>query len=435
MGGGGRRWWRLRSPAHTAAVVIRIDGLGSLRNRDGAAAALGAVVGMARCLTGILRLCSGVAVDWQSEVTALVPPRRAARLLRDLVRLRGAVGAACPPGITARVVVAIGTAGDSGDLLLARARSACSDTASWTVIDVQGTTTPGRAERGLAGTLARRMAGPVTQLPDPQIGAPQLQRPRAALHPAVEAHFQPQLCCHTGETTGFEALARLRDPVRGLLMPGQFLPMMDGAALRALSRAMLEHSLHALRHWDAAGHDVATVSLNLGGVDLSDPWLAEDVLWAIDRAELCPARLVVELLESLPPDLAPQTVARNLARLASAGCRIDLDDFGTGHSGFEAVHRSGAGRIKIDRSLIARCDRDAARQGVIADVISTADRLGVKVLAEGVETPGEHGLVAQLGCSHVQGFAVARPMPLRDTDAFLLRCAERARALPQLRRA
>ena len=235
----------------------------------------------------------------------------------------------------------------------------------------------------------------------------------------VVAHFQPQLCCHTGTVSGFELLARLNHPTRGLLDPSQFLPGLSPDQLRQLSRTMLVRGLEALAHWAAAGFLVDTVSLNVSAVDLIDPQFADFVLWELDRQSVPPQRLVLEVIEELSPVDMADAVQRNLARLAHLGCGVDLDDFGKGYASLEALHRLPVQRVKIDRSFVIGCDSDPGQQRMVLAILALAERMGIATLAEGVETPAQHAFAAQIGCSHVQGYAIARPMPLDATLGFL----------------
>ena len=112
------------------------------------------------------------------------------------------------------------------------------------------------------------------------------------------------------------------------------------------------------------------------------------------------------------------------------GCAVDLDDFGTGHSSITAIRRFALNRLKIDRSFIRDVDQNRDQQNLVTAILSLAERLGLETLAEGVETPAEHALLAQLGCGHVQGFVIAKPMPVEDLASWLVAQREtRAKAL------
>ena len=286
----------------------------------------------------------------------------------------------------------------------------------------------------IAPVLAAR-APPV--LPQPAAPAlPQPAVPPTPLDPAqVEVRFQPQLCCHTGAVTGFEATARLRHPLRGLLNPADARPALTPSDRLALTGAVLAQALGPLRHWDRAGHDVGTVSLDLAQAELCQPRLAETLLWELDRQEVAPARLVIALQQTggTMQDAGP--VAANLHRLTEAGCRLDLDGFGTGHASLDAIRRLRVRRVKVDRSFLLGCNHDPGQQRMILAILALADHLGLDTLACGADTGPEHAFAAQIGCSHVQGLAIAPPLPLERTDAFLTRRRAVAEDLPRLRRA
>ncbi|MFV0385869.1 EAL domain-containing protein [Paracoccus sp. (in: a-proteobacteria)] len=255
---------------------------------------------------------------------------------------------------------------------------------------------------------------------------------QAAQTGQMVAYFQPQLCCHTGRVTGFETLARWHHPSRGTLPPGAFMPGMTNADHHALTLAILQQALSALKHWDEAGHDVPTVALNVSNCELGKADFADSLLQELERRNLAPERLVLEILESVGPVTSSGEARENLSRLAAAGCRLDLDDFGTGYASLDAIRKFGIHRIKIDRSFIIACDVDPAQQRMVLAILALAERLGIAALAEGVETQEEHSFLAQLGCDEVQGYAIAHPMPLRETMDFLTAHANRVERLPRL---
>ena len=127
----------------------------------------------------------------------------------------------------------------------------------------------------------------------------------------------------------------------------------------------------------------------------------------------------VEVLETVVTAAPDDVVCRNLGGLGKLGCRIDLDDFGTGNASIAAIRRFSVSRIKIDRSFVMKSDRDPEQQRMISAILTMAERLQVETLAEGVETVGEHALLAQLGCDHVQGFGICRPIPFEQTLAWI----------------
>lgn len=255
-----------------------------------------------------------------------------------------------------------------------------------------------------------------------------------------EAWFQPQVCTDTGRISGFEALARWDHPRHGVVSPGDFLPVLEAAGLlERLGELMLVEALRAIAAWDRDGFDVPTVGVNLSAGDLRDPRLPQRIAWMLDRHDLSGDRLTIEVLESVVAEggaaVTDSPVLRNVAALADMGCHIDLDDFGTGHASITSLHRLAVSRVKIDRSFVSGIDTDRDRQKMMMTILSMCDHLGLQTLAEGVETRAEHAMLAQLGCNHVQGFGIGRPMPYAACCTWLdARNAELDDAMRPIRR-
>jgi diguanylate cyclase (GGDEF)-like protein len=232
----------------------------------------------------------------------------------------------------------------------------------------------------------------------------------------IQPWFQPQISTDTGQITGFEALARWSHPVRGMISPADFLPAIEDAGLlERLAEVMMYHGFAALKAWDGSGVTVPQIGVNFAGSELSNPRLLEKVKWELDRFDLTPDRLAIEVLETVVASAPDDMITRNINALGELGCRVDLDDFGTGHASIASIQRFSVSRIKIDRSFVMKADRDPEQQRMISAILTMAERLEVETLAEGVESVGEHVLLAQLGCDHVQGFGIARPMPFEQT--------------------
>lgn len=205
--------------------------------------------------------------------------------------------------------------------------------------------------------------------------------------------FQPQISTDTGQISGFEALARWVHPRAGLMLPAEFLPVLASTGrLEQLGDAMLRNALKAIQTWDKIGFDIPHVGVNFSPEELRNP------------------------------------------RLAEMGCMIDLDDFGTGHASISSVRRFAVHRLKIDRSFVMKVDRDVEQQRMISAILSMAERLGLETLAEGVESAGEHTILAQLGCGHVQGYGIARPMPLDETADWITTHQAKVHAPPVIGR-
>jgi EAL domain-containing protein (putative c-di-GMP-specific phosphodiesterase class I)/GGDEF domain-containing protein len=242
----------------------------------------------------------------------------------------------------------------------------------------------------------------------------------------LRAWFQPQVSTDSGEVTGVEALARWLHPERGCLAPGAFLPALQGSDLmELLGQTMLTQSLAAIAEFDRKGIRIPTVAVNFSHQELLDPQLPERLGWTLDRFGLDPSRLTVEVLESVVAGDGDDVLAANIGRIAAMGCGVDLDDFGTGHASITAIRRFALNRLKIDRSFVQNVDQNRDQQNLVTAILSLAERLGLETLAEGVETPGEHALLAQLGCGHVQGWVIAKPMPVEELVGWLTAHRER----------
>ncbi len=243
---------------------------------------------------------------------------------------------------------------------------------------------------------------------------------RALENGEIVPWFQPQVSTDTGKVTGFEALARWVHPRRGVVPPGDFLSLLEHAGqMERLGEVILYGALQALAAWDSAGIEVPSVAVNFTGAELRNPKLTDKIRWDLDRFDLSPDRLTIEVLETVVVGAPEEIATRNIVKLSEMGCRIDLDDFGTGHASIAAIRRFAIERIKIDRSFVTHVDEDPEQQRMVSAILTMAERLGLETLAEGVETSGEHAMLAQLGCRHVQGFGIARPMPFADTIGWL----------------
>lgn len=251
----------------------------------------------------------------------------------------------------------------------------------------------------------------------------------------IRAYFQPQVSTDTGDILGFEALARWHHPERGQIPPGEFLPLIEESGLSdRLCEVMVSNALNAIKRWDEVALRVPTVAVNFSAEELRDPRLADRLKWELDRYDLDPSRLSVEVLENVVAQNDNDVIVTNIAALSRLGCGIDLDDFGTGHASITSIRRFAVKRLKIDRSFVTRLNEDAEQQKLVSAILSMAERLGLETLAEGVETPGEHAILSQLGCSAVQGFGIGRPMPFDETISWVERYREKLARAPRIRK-
>lgn len=236
----------------------------------------------------------------------------------------------------------------------------------------------------------------------------------------IRPWYQPQVSTNTGKVTGVEALARWIHPEKGVVPPSDFLPVIEASGLSGrLGEVILFHALTALKSLDQAGTVLPVMGVNFSDAELRDPRLVDRIRWELDRFDLAPQRLGIEILENVIADHDSDVISRNIQGLSEMGCYIDLDDFGTGHASISSIRRFAVGRLKIDRSFITKVDEDQQQQRMVSAILTMAEQLQLETLAEGVETPGEHAMLAQLGCGHVQGFGVARPMAVEDLPGWI----------------
>jgi len=232
----------------------------------------------------------------------------------------------------------------------------------------------------------------------------------------IFAYFQPQLNLQTGALSGFEALTRWHHPENGIMAPADFLPAFEQAGLMPLlGETMIKQALQALTFWDKSGLDVPRIGVNFSTSELSNPRLVDQISMHLDVTNIAPKRLNIEVLETVIAQETDEDIIGNLAALADLGCGIDLDDFGTGYASITNIRRFSVGRIKIDRSFVSGIEVDNEQRKMVEAILTMADRLGVGTLAEGVETRAEREALLALGCNDVQGFQIARPMPIQET--------------------
>ena len=253
----------------------------------------------------------------------------------------------------------------------------------------------------------------------------------------IVAHFLPQISCDTGAVTGFELVPCWLHPARSCMDGAELLQLLDAGGLRKrLGEVLMYHGFAALRGRYGTGLPKLPLTLALSHDDLGDPKLPDRLSWELDRFEIAPA-----LLRLLLPDLpggdaasGQDTAQRNLARLAALGCGLELSGIGNGIGAISAMRRFNVQRIRIPPALVRRIDADAEQQRLVAAVVSLADGLGAETLAEGVSGLGEHTLLAQLGCSHVQGPGIARVMAVEDARDWLNRHQAKRNPAPRIGR-
>jgi diguanylate cyclase (GGDEF)-like protein/PAS domain S-box-containing protein len=242
---------------------------------------------------------------------------------------------------------------------------------------------------------------------------------RALEQDEFEVHYQPKIALASGRTCGLEALVRWRDPELGLVLPGDFIPIAEETGLiEPLGEWVLRAVCREIAAMRARGIAVPPVAVNLSLHQLRSGRLVEQVRAALASAGVLPAQLELEITESvLMQDAAPVVAA--LETLRADGHPVSIDDFGTGYSSLSYLRRLPVDALKIDRSFIrdiAEREDDAA---LTESIIRMARALRLRVVAEGVETEAQKALLTRFACDEIQGFLVARAMPLAEIEARL----------------
>ncbi|MHB8998303.1 MAG: EAL domain-containing protein [Thermoanaerobaculia bacterium] len=223
-------------------------------------------------------------------------------------------------------------------------------------------------------------------------------------------HYQPRVDLRTGRVGSVEALVRWRHPDQGLLLPERFINIAERTGLiRSLSSWVLDSALQQCHEWHKDGLAIA-VAVNLSTKNLQDPSLAETITSLLEKWELEPESLEIEITESsIMAD--PQHVAAVLSLLRSLGVGVAIDDFGTGFSSLAHLRELAVDQIKIDKSFVLDIGTNASDRAIVRSTINLAHGLGCRAVAEGVETSmALHELIA-LGCDDAQGYYISRPLP------------------------
>jgi EAL domain-containing protein (putative c-di-GMP-specific phosphodiesterase class I)/FixJ family two-component response regulator len=231
-------------------------------------------------------------------------------------------------------------------------------------------------------------------------------------------HYQPQVSIATNEVVGMEALVRWQHPERGLVYPDEFIGAAESMGLiDDLTWIVVNKSFAEMREWLAA-HHAPTVSINVSAQTLTDLSLPDRLSAITTRHNVSASRLVVEVTESgLIEEFAKALDI--LARLRVKGISLSIDDFGNGYSMMQQLRRVPANELKIDRSFVEASESDESARVIVEQTIALGHKLGMKVVAEGIETESQLELLRQLGCDIGQGYLFSRPVPMPEFSAWL----------------
>jgi len=247
---------------------------------------------------------------------------------------------------------------------------------------------------------------------------------RALERNELELHYQPFVDLHTETLVGMEALVRWRHPVRGLLLPGEFIPLAeDGGLILPLGVWVLTEACRQTAFWHLlqteSGEDTArlNVSVNVSAVQLADPSFPDQVAGIIEATQIDPDRLWLEITESTLMRDADEAVVA-LHALRDLGLHLDIDDFGTGYSSLSYLQRFPVESLKVDRSFVSELDERADNTAIVRAIIGLGDSLGLPIIAEGVERRSQVTRLQSLGCHLAQGYLFGRPLPAEALGAY-----------------
>lgn len=243
---------------------------------------------------------------------------------------------------------------------------------------------------------------------------------RALEREEFRVYYQPEISLEDGRIVGFEALVRWEHPERGLVFPGEFIPLAEANGLIVpIGLRVLEEACRQAREWhqNLGLEQPLMMSVNLSARQFEHPELAEDVARVLDETGADPFSLNLEITESVAMQDAPLTT-KIMRELKALGVKISIDDFGTGYSSMGYLQRFPADYLKIDRSFVGQIGEGAEGTALVTGIVYLAHNLGMKTIGEGVETAEQLAKLREVGCNLAQGYYFSKPLP--KTEAYAL---------------
>ncbi len=231
-------------------------------------------------------------------------------------------------------------------------------------------------------------------------------------------HYQPQVDLASGSHAGVEALVRWRHPERGIVPPGEFIAVAEETGLiDGVGRFVLDSALAQARVWLEEGLGLGQVAINVSVRQFESDAFVEEVLAALGRHGIDPGILELEITESLL--MGGSESIERIERLHRAGIRFAIDDFGTGYSSLGYLKRAPVATLKIDRQFTRDLGRDQEDRAITQAIIAMGRSLGLKTVAEGVESGAGLDILRRMECTMAQGYVISRPLPAADIPAFI----------------
>lgn len=250
---------------------------------------------------------------------------------------------------------------------------------------------------------------------------------RAALAQGqFELHYQPQVCTRTGTVCGAEALVRWRHPTAGMIPPLTFIPIAEEMGMiEALGEWVLDEACRQQAAWQAQGIAGVRMAVNISAKQLRSPLLVERVRAIMARHGIGNGQLELEVTESVAMD-DPARAIDQLSALRALGVELSIDDFGTGYSSLAYLKLLPIQALKLDRAFVRDIETDENDAAISAATLALAHTLGLKVVAEGVETEAQRAFLVDHQCDLLQGYLFSKPLPAAEITAFLLRAIAEA---------
>ncbi|WP_194725633.1 bifunctional diguanylate cyclase/phosphodiesterase [Noviherbaspirillum malthae] len=235
-------------------------------------------------------------------------------------------------------------------------------------------------------------------------------------HDQMVIHYQPRVSTSSGVTTSMEALVRWHHPIRGLIEPNEFIPLAEDAGLIArLGEQVIDKVCAQLAFWARNGRQVVPVSVNVSALHFQNANPAQALAGCIARHGIDPALIEVELTESSMMGDS-ESVSAAIRSIRDMGITLLVDDFGTGYSSLSQLQRMDFDVLKVDRAFTAQLEQSREGKVFYTAIITMAHSLGMKVVAEGVESVEQARVLKSLQCDEIQGYFVSRPLPPSETQ-------------------
>lgn len=238
---------------------------------------------------------------------------------------------------------------------------------------------------------------------------------------AFQVYFQPQVSLSNGTISGIEALVRWKHAERGMIAPGEFIPVAEKCGLMAeIGRIVIAKAINEAAEWNRAGIAFGRLAVNVSGTELREPDFDAFLFDTLEKAGLPPEKLSLEIVESVILDDEKTGIAAKLRHIRAAGVHLELDDFGTGYASLSHVNPNEIDRLKIDRRFVQNINENGDNSKIVRAITELARGLGISIVAEGAETEAELDSLMALGCDQVQGYSIAFPMPQDKAREWLV---------------